>query len=58
MQQIRSNQKYNVKRFRKYSLNNGSQVAADGGCERDVVHRMNEGYRALGALKSVLSNKG
>ena len=28
----------------------GSQVAADGGCERDVVHRLNEGYRALGAL--------
>ena len=25
---------------------------------RDVVHRMNEGYRALGALKSVLSNRG
>ena len=24
----------------------GSQVAADGGCERDVVHRMNEDYRA------------
>ena len=24
----------------------GSQVAADGGCERNVVHRMNEGYRA------------
>ena len=24
----------------------GSQVAADGGCARDVVHRMNEGYRA------------
>ena len=24
----------------------GSQVAADGGCKRDVVvHRMNEGYR-------------
>ena len=36
----------------------GSQVAADGGCESDVVHRMNEGYRALGALKSVLSNRG
>ena len=34
----------------------GSQVAANGGCERDVVHRMNEGYRAWGALKSVLSN--
>ena len=28
-----------------------SQVAADGGCERDVVHRMNEGYRTWGALK-------
>ena len=36
----------------------GSQVAADGGCEMDVVHRMNEGYRAWGALKSVLSNRG
>ena len=36
----------------------GSQVAADGRCERNVVHRMNEGYRAWGALKNVLSNKG
>ena len=36
----------------------GSQVAADGGCERDVVHRMNEGYRACRELKSVLSNRG
>ena len=36
----------------------GSQVAADGGFERDVVHRMNEGYRAWGALKSILSNRG
>ena len=35
----------------------GSQVAADGGCERDVVHRMNEGYRAWGALKSVQRNR-
>ena len=35
----------------------GSQVAADEGCERDVVHRVNEGYRAWGALKSVLSNR-
>ena len=34
------------------------QVVADGGCERDVVHRMNEGYRAWGALKSMLSNRG
>ena len=28
----------------------GSQLAADGGCEMDVVHKMNEGYRAWGAL--------
>ena len=33
-------------------------MAADGGCERDVVHRMNEGYRAWEVLKSVLSNRG
>ena len=36
----------------------GPQVAADGGYERDVVHRMNEGYRASGVLKSVMSNRG
>ena len=36
----------------------GSQVAADGGCKRNVVHMMNEGYRAWGALKSGLSNRG
>ena len=35
-----------------------SQVAADGGCENDVVHRINEGYRPWGALKSVLNNRG
>ena len=35
----------------------GSQVAADAGCERDVVQTMNEGYRAWGVLKSVLSNR-
>ena len=29
----------------------GSQVAADGECERDAVHRMNEENRAWGALK-------
>ena len=34
----------------------GSQVAADGGCERDVVHKMNEAYSAWGELKNVLSN--
>ena len=33
-------------------------MAADGGCGRDVVHGMNEGCRAWGALKSVLSNRG
>ena len=36
----------------------GSQVVADRGCERDVVYRMNEGYRAWGVMKSVLSNRG
>ena len=36
----------------------GPQVAADGGYERDVAHRMNKGYRAWGALKCVLSNRG
>ena len=36
----------------------GSQVVADGGCEMDAVHRMNEGYRAWGDLKSVQSNGG
>ena len=36
----------------------GSQVAADVWCERDVLHRMNVEYRAWGALKSVLSNRG
>ena len=36
----------------------GSQVGTDGGCETDVVRTMNEGYRAWGALKSVLSNRG
>ena len=36
----------------------GPQVAADIGCDRDVVHRMNDGYTVWGALKSVLSNRG
>ena len=30
----------------------GLQVAANGGCKRDVVHRMNEGYRAWEALNN------
>ena len=33
-------------------------MAADGGLERDVLHRMNKGYRAWEALKSELSNRG
>ena len=33
-------------------------MAADGGCVRGVLHRINKGYRASGALKSVLSNRG
>ena len=32
-----------------------SHVAADEGCARNVVRRMNQGYRGWGALKSVLS---
>ena len=36
----------------------GSQVAVDGGCERDVVRQMCEGYRAWWVLKSVLNNRG
>ena len=35
----------------------GSQVAADRLFERDVVHRMNEGYKAWVALKCVFSNR-
>ena len=34
------------------------QEAADGGCERDLVHIMNERNRAWCALKRVLSNRG
>ena len=33
-------------------------MAADGRCEKDIVHRMNETYKAWGALKSLLSNRG
>ena len=36
----------------------GSQVEADGGCERDVVHRINEGYRAFVVLKIMQNNRG
>ena len=33
-------------------------VAADGGCERDVVDKLNYGKTAKGTLKIVLSNRG
>ena len=33
-------------------------MAADGGCVSDVVHRMNEGFKEWGAMKSVLCNRG
>ena len=36
-------------------------VSANGGCEIDVVHRISEGYRACGALRSVkvaMGNRG
>ena len=36
----------------------GSQVSADLGCERVAGHKMNEGYRTWGALKSVLNSRG
>ena len=36
----------------------GLQVAADLGCERNVVHRMNERYIAWEVQKSLLSNRG
>ena len=33
-------------------------MAMDGGCEGDVVHKMNQGYRAWGGLKCELNNRG
>ena len=35
-----------------------SPVVADGGCEKNVVHRMNGEYRTWGTLKSVLGIRG
>ena len=34
------------------------QLAMGGSCERYVVHRMNEAYKAWVVLKSVLRNRG
>ena len=31
-------------------------MAGDEGCKRNVVHRVNEKYKACGEMKSVLSN--
>ena len=36
----------------------GSVIAANGGVEADVCHRMNEGCKVLGALKRVMANRG
>ena len=36
----------------------GSVIAADGGVEADVRHRVNEGCKVLRALKGVMKNRG
>ena len=36
----------------------GSVIAADGGVEADVRHRVNEGCKVLGAVKGVMKNRG
>ena len=36
----------------------GSVVAANGGVEADVRHRVNEGCKVLSALKGVMKNRG
>ena len=36
----------------------GSVIAANGGIEADVRHRVNEGCKVLGALKGVMKNRG
>ena len=36
----------------------GSVVAANGGVEADVRHRVNEGSKVLGAMKGVMRNRG
>ena len=35
----------------------GSVIAANGGVEVDVCHRLNEGCKVLGALKGVMKNR-
>ena len=36
----------------------GSVIAANGGVEADVRHKVNEGCKVLGALKGVMKNRG
>ena len=36
----------------------GSVIAANGGVEADVRHRVNEGCKVLGALKGLMKNRG
>ena len=36
----------------------GSVIAANGGVEADVRHRVNEGCKVLGTLKGVMKNRG
>ena len=36
----------------------GSVIAANGGVEADVRHRVNEGCKVLDALKRVMKNRG
>ena len=36
----------------------GSIIAANGGVEADVRHRVNEGCKVLGAMKGVMKNRG
>ena len=41
-----------------YSFHLGSVIAANGGVEADLRHRVNEGCKVLGALKGVMKNRG
>ena len=36
----------------------GSVIAANGGVEANVCHRVNEGCKVLGAFKGVMKNRG
>ena len=36
----------------------GSVIAANGGVQADVCHKVNEGYKVLGALKGAMRNRG